>query len=162
MSASVEADPLLIKNGEARPNGHYKFLGLEVLVKVSAQDTGGEYCLVESVSPPFSGPPLHSHVYEELFQVTEGEFLFELGGQQMTAGPGDVVRIPGGAPHVFQNIGAGTGRMLVLVRPAGIEDYFADLHALGVQPGAGIAEFRAAAERNGVTLLGPPIAARQG
>jgi Cupin domain len=39
--------------------------------------------VLEDVSPPHHGPPLHKHDFEEFFYILSGEFLFELDGKQL-------------------------------------------------------------------------------
>ena len=43
--------------------------------------------------------PLHSHEHEQISNVTEGKFEFNLDGELRVLEPGDVVVIPSGTPH---------------------------------------------------------------
>ncbi|MEN8154906.1 MAG: cupin domain-containing protein [Acidobacteriota bacterium] len=43
--------------------------------------------------------PLHSHMNEQVSNVTEGEFEFNLNGDTRILRPGDVVVIPSNIPH---------------------------------------------------------------
>ncbi|MFP4124143.1 hypothetical protein [Coleofasciculus sp.] len=50
-------------------------LGDTVAIKITGEDTDGVYTVLENVSPPQGGPPLHLHHREdEAFYVLEGEF----------------------------------------------------------------------------------------
>ena len=43
--------------------------------------------------------PLHSHENEQISNVLEGVLRFEIGGQELTVGAGELVRIPPNVPH---------------------------------------------------------------
>ncbi len=43
--------------------------------------------------------PTHSHEHEQVSNVTEGKFEFNLNGEIRTLMPGDVVIIPSNVPH---------------------------------------------------------------
>jgi len=43
--------------------------------------------------------PLHSHENEQISNVFEGALRFEIGGQELTVGAGELVRIPPNVPH---------------------------------------------------------------
>ena len=51
--------------------------------------------------------------------------------------------------------------MLVIARPGGIENYFAELAELFMTDPGDLAALNAIATRYGITILGPPIAARR-
>lgn len=101
-------------------------LGQELMeFKVTGDDTGGAFCLFEDSSPPGYGPPPHIHHREdEAFYVLEGEFRFLAEDREITVRPGSVIHVPKGALHTFQNVGTRTGRVLVMVAPAGLEKLF--------------------------------------
>ncbi len=43
--------------------------------------------------------PVHSHPHEQVSNVTEGQFEFNLDGDVRIIGPGDVIVIPPNVPH---------------------------------------------------------------
>jgi hypothetical protein len=55
---------------------------------------------------------------------------FQLGADIVKAGPGDFVRIPVGLCHAFANEGIAPVRALIVLVPAGLEQFFVDLDAL--------------------------------
>lgn len=57
--------------------------------------------------PPGKGPRLHSHPYEEIFIVQEGQVTFTVGSATLEARAGQIVIVPPGAPHKFVNSGQG-------------------------------------------------------
>jgi mannose-6-phosphate isomerase-like protein (cupin superfamily) len=89
---------------------------LEVKAGAEAQLSFG---LFESSFPPGTGMPfLHLHrSYEEGFYVLEGEVQFQLGSEEVHAGPGSAILIPAGVPHCFRNVGTGDVRWLVVTAP---------------------------------------------
>jgi mannose-6-phosphate isomerase-like protein (cupin superfamily) len=74
-----------------------RFSGPEVLVKASAETTGGAFSIVEEISP--LDTPRHVHEREdELFFMLEGEHVFEIGDKEFRLGPGGLAFGPRGIP----------------------------------------------------------------
>jgi len=104
------------------------FSGAEFLVKASARTTGGAFTVIEERDP--LDTPRHSHEHEdELFIVLEGEHVFEVGDEELHAGPGDVVFAPRRVPHAHRRVVPRTGCFLTLTSPPGFESFFRDLAA---------------------------------
>jgi mannose-6-phosphate isomerase-like protein (cupin superfamily) len=65
--------------------------------------------LVINETAPGNGPRLHTHDYDELFVVAEGQSTFTINeaGTPMTfeLRTGDVALVPAGTPHGFTNSG---------------------------------------------------------
>ncbi len=150
------------KPGEARCAGPLDIFGDLIWVKLAAADSDGGVSIIEVVTPPQVGPPLHRRSREdEWFHVLEGEFLIEVDREQMTAGPGCSAFAPKGTAHTFQNISPSPGRMIVVAQPAGMDIFFTEL-------GAALKEMRepdmpvllSIFEKHGIEFLGPPLAAR--
>jgi len=150
----------MIRAGESLAGPPIRFIGKETFVKLAAGDSACPITLLEDVSPPHHGPPLHSHEFEEFFYILTGEFLFEMNGESFKAKPGDFIHAASGVPHVFQNISDQNARMLVLARPGGIERYFAELEACSMANPGNIAALNGIGVKYGIKVLGPPIAAR--
>jgi quercetin dioxygenase-like cupin family protein len=151
---------LVVRTGESQTGSPIRFVGKETFVKLAAGTAACPVSVLEDVSPPHHGPPLHVHDFEEFFYILTGEFLFEVNGKLFQAHPGDFVHAPSGIPHIFQNTTDQNATMLVIVRPGGIENYFAELaERLMTDPGD-VAGLNAIGTRYGITILGPPIAAR--
>jgi mannose-6-phosphate isomerase-like protein (cupin superfamily) len=68
--------------------------------------------LVLTEAEPGEGPALHAHPYDEVHVVQEGKALFAGGGSRGVLGAGDIIVIPAGVPHRFENCGRGTLREL--------------------------------------------------
>ncbi|HLJ33519.1 MAG TPA: cupin domain-containing protein, partial [Ktedonobacteraceae bacterium] len=58
------------------------------------------------------GVELHSHPYEEVFIVQEGEVTFVVGAETLTINGGNVVIVPAQTPHKFTNSGTTPLRQL--------------------------------------------------
>lgn len=134
----------------------------DLTVKVSSRDTGGAFAVMEGVTPPLSGPPLHvHHNQDEWWHVLEGDFRFEVDGVEIVAAAGAHVYAPRGSRHTFQNIGETPGRMVVTVVPGGLDLFFEEIRDT-VPPGSrpDPAALAPIFERHGMELLGPPLGAR--
>jgi len=103
-------------------------VGDRYTIKCSGNDTSGAYALVEAIVPPGSGPPPHIHSREdEAFYVLEGELQFHADGVSFTTTSGAWVTLARGSLHSFKNTGPKTARMLIVVTPAGLEDFFLEI-----------------------------------
>ena len=61
-------------------------------------------------APPGGGPGLHTHPYEEVFVIQDGEVTFTVGESTVEANSGQIVIVPAGVPHKYVNSGAGHAR----------------------------------------------------
>ena len=62
-------------------------------------------------APPGSGPSLHTHPYDEIFIVQEGEALVVAGSEERTVRAGEAIA-PADTPHRFVNTGSETLRQI--------------------------------------------------
>jgi mannose-6-phosphate isomerase-like protein (cupin superfamily) len=53
------------------------------------------------------GPRLHRHPYAEMFIIRNGRALFTVDEQSIEAGAGQILIVPAGAAHKFENLGPG-------------------------------------------------------
>jgi mannose-6-phosphate isomerase-like protein (cupin superfamily) len=126
-------------------------------VKLGAADSGGALSAFELVMESGEGPGLHVHSRDhEVWYVLEGEFRFLLGDTLVHQPAGGLAFGPRGTPHAFQNIGAGTGRLLVITSTSGLEKFFLeyDRQASGPYDAEALQAAARAAELN---FLGPPL-----
>lgn len=138
-------------------------VGDELRIKISSRDTNGAFAVAEDITPPNGGPPLHRHYeQDEWWYVLESDFLFEVDGEQIYAGPGSTVFAPKGSCHTFQNVGKTPGRTIVTVVPGGLDLFFEEVDAT-VPPDAPLdpVAVRALFHKHGMELLGPPLAHRE-
>jgi quercetin dioxygenase-like cupin family protein len=141
--------------GEDRLGEHY-FIGTGVIsFKVLADDSQGSLLALEQVLHDRGGPPRHLHRHQdEWFYVLEGQFRFEIGGEQFLLGPGGSAFGPRGVPHGWAFVGESTGRILFVFTPAGrMEAFFHEVgrrQAMAPQDPAFWPPFE-------LELVGPPL-----
>jgi len=115
-------------------DGSGGFLGsIGVRFMIDSSESGGGFSLVEHpMSARALGAPLHRHGREDEYSyVVEGRVGALLGDHVLEAGPGDLIFKPRGQWHTFWNAGDAPARILEIISPAGFENYFAELVALG-------------------------------
>ena len=88
----------IIRAGELPPNprGTVKFEG-------EPYGSGVSFFLVNN--QPGMGPGLHKHPYSETWIVRSGKARITADGQDIEAGPGDIIVVTSETPHKFKNIG---------------------------------------------------------
>jgi quercetin dioxygenase-like cupin family protein len=160
-SQSVPAPPQIIRSGESVTGGPIHFIGKDIWVKVAGGDLPGSITVMEDVTPPHHGPSLNAHPFEEWFYILEGSFLFELAGMPFSLAVGDFVHAQSNEPHVFQNTSDKDARMLVIAKPGGLEITLPSWRRGPWMIQQNVAALSEIGARYGVTLLGPPIAARR-
>lgn len=130
-----------------------RFGDVTILVRASADTTGGAFAVFEEV-PPLVDTPLHVHANEdELFYSLEGEHIVEVGDEELRIGPGGVVFAPRGVPHSQRRVVPGEGRLLIMTSPAGFEGFFRELAAAEAAGTLGPDAYAGASERFGITWL---------
>lgn len=103
---------------------HYGVVGDNYTMVLNGEDTAGRYALIDMFVPAGGGPPPHRHDFEELFYVLEGQIDVTFRGETTIVDAGEVVNIPARAPHFFHNYTGADARMLCLVSPPGLDEYF--------------------------------------
>lgn len=134
------------------------------LIKARAAETDGEFGLIESLAPPGTSPPLHVHSKEdETFWVVEGELTVVCGEETYGAGPGSMAFLPRGIAHTFRVDGDAPARILTLITPGGLEDFFAKVGRPAEGPGLppqappDVEALTRWSEEFGVQIVGPPL-----
>jgi mannose-6-phosphate isomerase-like protein (cupin superfamily) len=129
------------------------FGDVTILVRASAEATGGAFSLFEEL-PPMVDTPRHVHEREdEVFYVLEGEHVIEVGDEEFAVGPGGVVFAPRSVPHAQRRVVPGEGRLLVLTAPGGLDGFFRELAAAQDAGTLGPDAYAAASEHYGITWL---------
>jgi mannose-6-phosphate isomerase-like protein (cupin superfamily) len=129
-----------------------RFGDVEVVVKASADTTGGAFSLFEENDPVDT--PLHVHAHEdELFYVLEGEHVFQVGDEEFRVSPGGCVFAPRGVPHAQRRVVPRNGRVLVMTSPAGLEGFFRELADADRTGELGPEAYARVSDRYGVTWL---------
>jgi len=100
-------------------------VGEHVTVLASGEATQS-YEIFLQRGPEGSGPPPHSHPWDESFLVVKGQIDFGIGGESKTASPGTLVHLPAGTVHWFR-FGSGGAEMVSITSRLGASKMFADM-----------------------------------
>lgn len=151
---------LVVRSADDPGLRHLGIVGDTYTVLLSGSDTDGRFALIDMHVPPGGGPPPHRHDFEEAFTVLEGEVELTFRGEQATVRAGQTVHVPARAPHFFRNVGDADARMLCLVSPSGLEEYFGRWGAtvVGRTTPPGLTEEEAARVLDEALALGPTYA----
>jgi mannose-6-phosphate isomerase-like protein (cupin superfamily) len=129
-----------------------RFGDVEVVIKASAETTGGAFSILEESAPVDT--PMHIHEHEdELFYVLEGEHVFEVGDETFRVGPGGLVFAPRGIPHSQRRVVPRTGRLLAMLSPGGLEGFFRELAEAQRDGSLGPDAYARVSEKYGITWL---------
>jgi quercetin dioxygenase-like cupin family protein len=126
---------------------------------VDPETTGGSASLFEFDIPSDGAvPPPHSHdAFDETIYGLRGTLTWAIAGETVAIGPGDVVHIPRGVVHSFQNLGTELATGLAIATPGLLGPaYFRDI--AGIINVEGPPDFAAALEvmrRHGLTPAAP-------
>jgi quercetin dioxygenase-like cupin family protein len=100
-------------------------VGEHVTVLASGEATEGYEVFLQR-GPEGSGPPPHSHPWDESFYVVKGRIDFGIGPDATTATAGTLVHLPAGTVHWFR-FGEGGGEMVSMTSRLGASKMFADM-----------------------------------
>ena len=90
----------------------------------TAEDTHGDFLLVEAQAQAGGEPPPHTHAKEdEAYYVLDGSMEFWVGDHHLVAPAGSYVFLPRTVRHGWK-ITSGKARFLFMCWPAGLERYF--------------------------------------
>jgi quercetin dioxygenase-like cupin family protein len=144
---------VLTPSQQARP---LNVVGTQITVLASNAATKS-YGITLQRGDQDTGPPPHSHDWDEAFYVLSGEIRFLCDGEAHTCQPGTLVHIPRGTVHAFQ-YGKGGGQMLEITgaNARAAEMFAAVDQAISSGP-PDIPKLLQVLERNGVTVAGPQV-----
>lgn len=130
--------------------------GVRTEIRLTAADTGGAFCLLVDEPPAGWSLPSHRHRNEaETMLVLDGQFTVEIDREQRQLAAGASVHIPRGVVHASANVGARTGRRVVIFSPAGMERFFLEAGAAAPDAPVDGAAALAAAIRHGWEFVRP-------
>ena len=128
-------------------------VGEHVTVLASGEATEG-YEIFLQRGPEGSGPPPHTHPWDESFFVIKGQIDFGIGPESTTASPGTLVHLPAGTVHWFR-FGPGGGEMVSMTSRLGASKMFADI-AREVEPAnPDLEKLAEVGGRHGLKVPGP-------
>jgi quercetin dioxygenase-like cupin family protein len=142
--------PILTDTG----NGpSFMMLGTTMRLMATAADSGGQFTVGEQVTPAGWGPPRHIHSREdEIFYILEGTYELHVGDEFRTLSAGACAILPRDVPHGFRNVASTPSRLLFVITPGGLENYFL---AVAKCPPPNPAQLAELARPFGLTLLPP-------
>ena len=151
--------PLPVK---AVPAAQRWFLSLPTWIRASGAETGGALSLIEQVIPPGFASPWHVHHDEdESFYVVDGTVTVVIDARSVTLTTGDYAFGPRGIPHGFRIEGTKPARVLLLTTGGEFAEFVREASRPddGAKPSApseaDLAKLAAAAQRHGLSILGP-------
>lgn len=101
-----------------------------------------------------SGPPPHSHDWDESFFITKGTVEIGYGDQAITAAAGTFVHVPAGTVHYFR-FGFGGGEMISVTSHGGNASHLFTRLDEEIPPGApDMEKLLAVAQDCGITISG--------
>lgn len=135
-----------------------EWLGTHYRNLLTGQVTDGAMSIVDTVSPPGSGPPRHiHHDADETFVMLSGDCEFWLDGDRFVRGPGQAVFVPRGREHAFRVTSDIPSRHLIILTPGGFEGFFAEMAAGGYRITHDMAAIQKIGQRFHLTFTGPPL-----
>ncbi|HVM95014.1 MAG TPA: cupin domain-containing protein, partial [Candidatus Acidoferrales bacterium] len=125
-------------------------VGEHVTVLASGEATEGYEFFLQR-GPEGSGPPPHSHPWDESFYVIKGQIDFGIGAESTTASPGTFVHLPAGTEHWFR-FGKGGGEMVSMTSRLGASKLFADIARDVAPTNPGLGKLAEVGARHGLKL----------
>jgi mannose-6-phosphate isomerase-like protein (cupin superfamily) len=77
----------------------FSFLGSVTTCKLNPGERGWQFH--EFLATESNPAPLHSHPWDEISYLLEGEIEFQIGDVPVLATPGYFINLPAGVPHAF-------------------------------------------------------------
>lgn len=146
----MPASAIILPNGSGTP---LQVLADRIRILASAEQTASKYEVFELSGPENSGPPPHSHPWDEAYFILDGEVEVAIATETRRAKAGDFLLAPGGAIHCFRIVD-GPARFLVLTSGAGGGNFFRAMdREIGFPPRSFDEVCRVAIEQ-GLTLAG--------
>ncbi len=139
-------------------------LGMLETVKISSEDTGGAFGLLELVVPAGVGSPWHVHPEEdEWFYVLDGEVTVWIGDTRHSLTAGSFAFGPKAVPHTFY-VETGVAKLLVGFQPMQFEGFLREVGEPApervvpppLEEHPDMEELAEIAQRHGFVILGPP------
>ena len=132
MTQQREARVLAAGEGRAVPSlGHVanRFM-------IDGAEAGGRFALLQHLFEPSAlAAPMHRHHAEDEYTyVLTGRIGAILGGQEVVAGPGDLIVKPRGQWHTFWNATGEPAAVLEIISAAGLEELFKSFEHLTGPP----------------------------
>ena len=106
---------VVVHSGEGHHVGNVEFLARSV-------DTDRFNLAIVTIAAQRPGPEPHAHESEDdSFYMLDGELVFTVDGEEVTAGAGTFVLVPPGVEHTFANHSDEPARFVNVHAPAGFD-----------------------------------------
>ena len=144
--------PKIVGPGDGKA-GSLGSIGVRFMIDTEETFNGGFSLVEHPMGPRKLAAPLHRHTREDEYSyVLEGRMGALLGDDVVYAEAGDLVHKPRNQWHTFWNAGDDPCRILEIISPAGFEQFFAELSAMGGVVQADPDELVALQQRYGLQL----------
>jgi quercetin dioxygenase-like cupin family protein len=146
----MSSHPIVLRpEAQSRP---LNVVGMQITV-LAANAATGSYGITIQEGDEGTGPPPHSHAWDEAFYVLGGAVKFECAGEACICTAGTLVHVPGGTVHAF-TFGPGGGRMLEIAGAGAQAAPFFTAIDRELAPGApDVPRLLQVAERHGVAFV---------
>ena len=144
----MAAKPLVVVPKDYAPA--LNIVGEQITVLASGEATEG-YEIFLQRGPEGTGPPPHSHPWDESFFLIKGQLDFGIGAESMTGSPGTLVHVPAGTVHWFR-YGRGGGEMVSMTSRLGASKFFSDLAGEVAPVNPDLGNLAAVGARHGVKV----------
>jgi mannose-6-phosphate isomerase-like protein (cupin superfamily) len=106
---------VVVQAGDGHHVGNVEILARSI-------DTDRFNLAIVTIEPGRSGPESHAHDAEDdSFYMLDGELVFTVDGEDVTAGPGTFLLVPPGVSHTFANQTDAPARFVNVHAPAGFD-----------------------------------------
>lgn len=144
----MHSKPVFLESNDGRT---LQVLADQIRVLISGGDTGNRYELFVLTGPEGSGPPPHSHPWDEAYFILEGEVDVCVGDRGVRAKPGAFVLAPANTTHMFK-IASTICKFVVLTTGTGASGFFEAMDREIGFPPPSFEEVCQVAERQGLRL----------
>src|SRR3954464_12660990 len=117
------SEAIIVNAGEVEP---FDIVGEKLAVLAPGAKTGS-YEIFHQAGPEGSGPPPHSHPWDEAFYVISGAIAFGVEERDTVGTAGTLVHVPAGTTHWFR-FEKGGGAMLSVTSREAASHFFAECH----------------------------------
>lgn len=146
------AQPFVVRpEAAARP---LNIVGEQLTILASHDRTGG-YEIFHQAGPAGSGPPPHSHPWDESFYVVAGRIAFGIGDDAYLATPGTLVHLPAGTTHWFRFESA--GEMVSMTSAGAASKMFTDFDREISPTAPTLEDLARVGGRHGLAVPTPPV-----
>lgn len=130
MEQSMMDKPVPIIVRQPHSNRTIEAFGDQMILHLSAEDTGGQLSMWTNITPPGGGPPPHYHENEdEWFWPLSGSAEFLIDGEWISVPARTSVFAARGSVHTFRNPNPVPMEMLIQTIPGGFDKFFSECAA---------------------------------